>query len=199
MAVQNSVISCGVKLVLDFHGGYYTPGTQKYLDRKPFESVLTDFEDFAGGIYLFSDHVDFNGKTSAEAIAHQTHRGPEFAKWLVENDLGEVHALPDTINPNTGHTIRVWGWYPNRAKVFEKLATFRKTEEAEIRKAKNAQKAAVAKTIEHMTLADLVVLVRTPTTDRTTTVETPKTLKRRRTGSFYQTLNTATRYSADPY
>jgi hypothetical protein len=113
--ITMSHVSCGVKQIYGLH--------ERTVDEEkmPFEGVLRAFSEYLAAVFLFSDHVDFNGRDTIESVAHKTHRGPEFAEWLTANDLGAVHVLPDAINPNTGHTIRVWAWYPDRKKTCKLL------------------------------------------------------------------------------
>jgi hypothetical protein len=113
--ITMSYVSCGVKQIYGLH--------ERTVDEEkmPFEKVLRAFSEYHASVFLFSDHVDFNGRDTVESVTHKTHRGPEFAEWLTANDLGAVHVLPDAINPNTGHTIRIWAWYPDRQKTCKLL------------------------------------------------------------------------------
>jgi hypothetical protein len=48
--------------------------------------------------------------------------GENFAKWLKENNMGDVVEVSSAVNPNTGNRIKLWSWsLPNSNREFMAL------------------------------------------------------------------------------
>ena len=68
---------------------------------------LSDFRSFLDAylpsfpIVIFSDVVERKGELIYKA--------------LVKKDIGRVYRLPERLNPNSGHYIRLYVWYPTLA------------------------------------------------------------------------------------
>ncbi len=81
---------CGLR---ELH--HINEGSNEDIVERAYECIFEYMEDFA--FFVFTDEVSEGNGTS-------------LAKFIVENNLGRITKSRSRVNPNTGHTIKIWVW-----------------------------------------------------------------------------------------